>query len=277
MCIVNTRQRCKELFDLLATDRQKYHLSAAMCPAHRRRILTAIRDDLKNGRRLTVIATSLVEAGVDLDFRCVYREIAGLDSIAQAAGRCNREGLHETGNVFVFEVPETRLFGTMECAVNAVRDGLTREREFQPFTPQAYLDYFKRFYAKCSAILDKDDYASLIYNAPDLKYAFRSFGERFQMIDDQGHVPLVVLYHGSGQDDGPEKLIAELRERGPSRSLFRKLQAYTVNILTKDMDNLLSAGYVEELHGVFFQVKDGIYDNEHDTGFQPGNRDDKQF
>ncbi len=277
MCIVNTRQRCKELFDLLATDRQKYHLSAAMCPAHRRRILAAIRDDLKNGRHLTVIATSLVEAGVDLDFRCVYREIAGLDSIAQAAGRCNREGLHETGNVFVFEVPETRLFGTMECAVNAVRDGLTREREFQPFTPQAYLDYFKRFYVKCSAILDKDDYAALIYNAPDLKYAFRSFGERFQMIDDQGHVPLVVLYHGSGQDDGPEKLIAELRERGPSRSLFRKLQAYTVNILTKDMENLMSAGYVEELHGVFFQVKDGIYDNEHDTGFQPGNRDDKQF
>ena len=282
MCIVNTRNRCRELFEMLAPapgGKKRYHLSAAMCPAHRRKVLAAIRDDLKNGRPLTVIATSLVEAGVDLDFRCVYREIAGLDSIAQAAGRCNREGLHETGNVFVFEVPGTRLFGTMNQAVNAVRDGLTREGEFEPFTPQAYLDYFKRFYAKCASILDKDDFGDLIYNAPDLQYAFREFGEDFRMIDDEGHVPLVVLYRGGGgkDEDDPAALIGELRDNGPSRALFRRLQAFTVNVLKRDMEKLQAAGCVDELYGVRFQVADGIYDNDHDTGFQPGDQGNYQF
>jgi len=280
MCIVNTRNRCRELFGMLASapgGKKRYHLSAAMCPAHRRKVLAEIRDDLKNGRPLTVVATSLVEAGVDLDFRCVYREIAGLDSIAQAAGRCNREGLHETGNVFVFEVPGTRFFGTMNQAVNAVRDGLTREGEFEPFTPQAYLNYFKRFYAKCAPILDKDDYATRILDRPDCKYDFREFGEKFQMIDDDGHVPLVVLYRGGGEDDDPAALIGELRENGPSRALFRRLQAFTVNVLKRDMEILQAAGCVDELYGVRFQVADGIYDNEHDTGFQPGNQGNYQF
>lgn len=91
LCIVNTRKRAQKLYERLK-GKGVYHLSTSMYPAHRRRVLTAIRKRLKDKKRCIVISTSLVEAGVDLDFASVYRELAGVDSIIQAAGRCNRNG-----------------------------------------------------------------------------------------------------------------------------------------------------------------------------------------
>ena len=74
-----------------------------MTPLHRSEIIAKIKEDIKNGINTTVISTSLIEAGVDLDFKAVFREIAGIDNILQSGGRCNREGKMDMGDVFVFE------------------------------------------------------------------------------------------------------------------------------------------------------------------------------
>ena len=105
LVIVNKRQDAKDLFDLMPTG--TYHLSALMCPAHRSCVIKEIKERLKDCKPTRVISTQLVEAGVDLDFPVVYRAMAGLDSIVQAGGRCNREGKLDVGKVVVFVPPST--------------------------------------------------------------------------------------------------------------------------------------------------------------------------
>mgnify|MGYP000638677884 CR=1 FL=1 len=104
LCIVNTKKCAQELYRMLEGE-GVYHLSTSMYPNHRKSILKKIRERLAEKRKCVVIATSLVEAGVDLDFKHVYRQIAGIDSMIQAAGRCNREGKNKTSesNVYLFE------------------------------------------------------------------------------------------------------------------------------------------------------------------------------
>ena len=93
LCIVNTKKAAQELYKKLREERKNiYHLSTNMYPKHRKRVLKLIRERLDNNEKCIVVSTSLVEAGVDLDFDIVYRQIAGLDSLIQAAGRCNRNG-----------------------------------------------------------------------------------------------------------------------------------------------------------------------------------------
>ncbi len=250
LCIVNSRKKCRDLFNRIA-GRTKYHLSALMCPADRRRVLEDIRRDLKENIPVVVIATSLVEAGVDLDFRVVYREISGLDSIAQAAGRCNREGRHESGEVSVFELPGTLPPGTMAFSANAYRSCLESGGVFPELTQTVYRKYFKNFYTYCGLLLNSDGFSNAFDVFPE--FAFRKFGDTFNMIDNEDYVPLVVLYGKS-----PE-LIERLRQDGPSRRLFRKLQPYTVNIRSKELAFLERSGCVEELYGLKIQQIANIY------------------
>ncbi|OYT68490.1 MAG: CRISPR-associated helicase/endonuclease Cas3, partial [Chloracidobacterium sp. CP2_5A] len=104
LCVVNSRRDCHDLFKLMPTG--TIHLSALMCGAHRSEVIDEIRQRLAANQPIRVISTQLVEAGVDIDFPVVYRALAGLDSIAQAAGRCNREGKRERGEVHVFVPPK---------------------------------------------------------------------------------------------------------------------------------------------------------------------------
>ena len=103
LCIVNTRKRAKFLYERINTPNNAYHLSALMCPKHRSKKLKDIKNMLRADKSCIVISTSLIEAGVDIDFDVVYREINGLESIAQAAGRCNREGLRKISDVYIFK------------------------------------------------------------------------------------------------------------------------------------------------------------------------------
>lgn len=99
LCILNTKKWAQKIYQKIKED-GVYHLSTSMYPVHRKRVLNEIRKRLKNGQKCVVISTSLVEAGVDLDFHTVYRQLAGVDSIIQAAGRCNREGKHSAEESF---------------------------------------------------------------------------------------------------------------------------------------------------------------------------------
>lgn len=105
LIVVNTKKTAAELYNLVQGE--KYHLSANMTPAHRSRVIEVVRNKLENGEHITVVSTSLVEAGVDLDFNTVFRQLSGLDSILQAGGRCNREGKDDKGYVYVFDIDET--------------------------------------------------------------------------------------------------------------------------------------------------------------------------
>src|SRR5262249_15340576 len=160
-----------------------YHLSALMCGQHRSDKLKEIRAKLSDNEPVRVISTPLVEAGVDVDFPVVYRALSGLDSIAQAAGRCNRNGkLPHLGQVKVFVAP------------NPVPRGLTRTREYKtrellhglsgdPLSPE----WFKRYFDLLYGAVDTDAKGMVALTQVDdtcLGLSFRTLANRFKLIDE---------------------------------------------------------------------------------------------
>lgn len=149
LCVVNTRKDAKELYDRLPDEGVKLHLSRMMCPKHISKTICEIKDILNDDAQsvVRVVATQLVEAGVDIDFPVVFRQEAGLDSVLQAAGRCNREGRIDTGYTFVFSLSgENRLpFGSIKDANNA-RLNLPDDSDW--FSPSVMQTYFKNLYSQ---------------------------------------------------------------------------------------------------------------------------------
>ena len=146
LCIVNTRKHASRLYDQVAELSEPgecFHLSTWMCGAHRRTVLKMIRERLNRKLPCRVVSTQLVEAGVDLDFPVVYRAEAGFDSIAQAAGRCNREGLLALGLTYVFEAEEKPPAGLLRAAAEA---GKELPRISRSLAPEAIEAYFRLFY-----------------------------------------------------------------------------------------------------------------------------------
>lgn len=251
LCVVNTRKDCHDLFSLLPEG--TLHLSALMCGEHRSRVIATIKQRLKGGEPIRVVSTQLVEAGVDIDFPVVYRAWAGLDSMAQAAGRCNREGRLNAkgrlGEVHVFVPPKSSPPGLLRKGEDTAKE-LTRIPDFDPEHPDAFRQYFDLFYGKLvgtgADILDQ-----LVHDAPNIP--FRTIGDRFRLIKDDDQRPLFVHF-----DTVADRLINELRFGGPNRDLLRRLQRYTVNLYVWQFDRLQRD--IEEVHPGFW-VWNGRYDN----------------
>jgi CRISPR-associated endonuclease/helicase Cas3 len=262
LAIVNRRDDARKLWQRLPEG--TLHLSALMCGVHRSQVIRDIKARLKAGIPTRVVSTQLVEAGVDVDFPVVYRALAGLDSIAQAAGRCNREGKLERGEVVVFIPPKPAPAGLLrkgEDACRSVLHGCAGNALERPLFGQ----YFERLYRACD--LDEQDIANLLkVNGKTLAVNFRTAAERFRLIRDEDSVPVVVLYRGA--DSEVEKWLATLSKDGPQRWLMRKLQRYTVNVRRRDADKLLRQGDIEEaIPGLYLQVSDWLYHP--DLGFNP--------
>lgn len=202
LAIVNTRKHARKLFAALPDDGIKLHLSANMCAAHRAEVIALIRRYLqfyRNGKLsqpLWVVSTQLIEAGVDLDFPVVYRAVAGLDSIAQAAGRCNREGkLPTLGEVVVFRTEEGAPSGSLKQGQQITEELIQADKLSDPLSPVAMGEYFKRFNHRG----DRDKYKitqdltlqSSAENPVDIK--FRTAADKFRLIDNQG-VALIVPF-----------------------------------------------------------------------------------
>lgn len=255
LCIVNRRDDARELYDLLPPE-SRIHLSALMCGAHRSRTLKEVRRRLEAGERIHLVSTQLVEAGVDLDFPVVYRALAGLDSIAQAAGRCNREGRPERGRVVVFVPPKPAPRGLLRQAEEGGRQSL-EERHPDPLSPERFKAYFRDLYWKQgSEGLDKHRILDLLDHQGELKIRFRSAAERFQLIPDE-QLPVVVRYEN-------DALIAEmeaLRKRGSEdKSLHRRLQRSMVSIPRHAHGRLARDGKIEEwFPGVWVQSSPDLY------------------
>jgi len=249
LCVVNTRRDAHDLFRLMP--KGTLHLSALMCGEHRSRVIADIKQRLDAQASIRVVSTQLVEAGVDLDFPVVYRAWAGLDSIAQAAGRCNREGrLNEKGilgETHVFVPPQRKLPYLLRRGADTATE-LTTLPDFDIENPDAFGRYFGLFYSKLittgAEILDL-----LTRDVPNV--FFRTVGDRFRLIKDDEQRPVFVRYA-----DG-ERLIEKLRRSGPNRDLLRALQRYTVNLHLRQFDQNIRD--IQEIPPGFW-VWNGRYD-----------------
>ena len=250
LCIVNTRNNAYNLYQNLSTD-ESFCLSTLLYPAHRQKIFAEIRNRLDNGLPCKVISTSLIEAGVDLDFPCVYREEAGLDSILQAAGRCNREGKRpkEESIVTVFK-SETPIPERLSAAVNASRIVMNK---FDDFSNR---EATKCYFVELLSLLGKDsqDKHGILKMMEDKELPFAKIAENFHMIEQDGQTIYIPL------DEG-ETLINQLRKKQYSRMLYRKLGQYGVTIYKSQFEMLNKAGAIEKLEdGSFVLIKTEFYD-----------------
>ena len=236
LCIVNSRKSAQEIF-LRLEGEGCFHLSTLMYPAHRRAKLEEIRRRLDKGLPCRVVSTSLIEAGVDVDFPAVYREEAGLDSILQAAGRCNREGKRplERSVVTVFqgEGSTPPLFAT---AVGAGRDAMAHYEDIT--SPEAVHAYFTRLLDLKGA--EAQDVQQILPLMQSELFPFRTVSERFHLIDS----PTVTVY--IPKDEGAE-LVERLRSGEHSRNLYRQLGQYGVSIYEQHFNALDQAGDLERL------------------------------
>jgi len=262
LCIVNRRDDCRILWEKMPEG--TFHLSALMCGEHRSVKIKEIKKRLKNGQPTRVVSTQLVEAGVDVDFPVVYRALAGLDSVAQAAGRCNREGLCEKGSVVVFVPPSKIPAGHLRQAAEIGWRLMSQECE-DILAPDRFRSFFREFYWLQGPNLDKHDILTdLKMEGGDnpFRCSFRSAAQKFHLIDESQQAPVIVAY-GEGAN-----LIKILEKGEPERWLFRKLQRYVVNLPRYLHTKLLVEGALRELHpGIYVQGHGALYHK--DLGFCP--------
>ena len=283
LSIVSRRADAATLYALVREraggDAGCWHLSGLMCPQHRSDTIASIKAGL-DARRFAlehgtepdpvrVVSTQLVEAGVDLDFPVVYRALAGLDSVAQAAGRCNREGkLPGLGAVHVFVPPTEPPRGLLRLARDHCRV-VWRDRPDNPFALPLIAEYFRRLYGDAPSTDRKAicDMLKLEVDAATrgLSVQFRSASDAFQLIDDQESATVIVRYRSPSSNEDVNGLIGVLQRDGPSRWLMRKLQRYGVTIYRHQIARLLAAGDIQEIAttpGLYVQTEgwDGFYD-----------------
>lgn len=250
LCIVNTRKDAKEIYSRLPKEGLCFHLSRMMCPAHVRKVIEEIKEALQNDSNtiIRVVATQLIEAGVDIDFPVVFRQEAGLDSILQAAGRCNREGRSDICTTYVFSL-QNKLPSGYITQTNNARKGMVSDYDW--FSPEAMREYFKQLHSRMETF-DKAHIDELLYQR---SMQFETAANEFLLIDDNT-TSVIVNWKDSAL------LVDELSSKGFSYSLMKELAQYSVNVRERDLKKLYEAGAVEGLlEGILFIRDTGFYDD----------------
>ena len=246
LCIVNTRNDAREIFERLPKEGMTIHLSRMMCPRHVTKAIQEIKQALSDNSEtvIRVVATQLIEAGVDIDFPVVYRQEAGLDSILQAAGRCNREGKLDMATAYVFSLSvEHKLYGSIIDANNA-RLNMVNVNDW--FAPETMTEYFRQLYCR-KETFDKNDIKTLLYKPAEM--CFAEAAKKFRLIEETGKTVYVNM------DDSLE-LIERLKSDGITYSLMKELSQYSVNIHERDFQKLNSYEAIEEVIEGIYVVKD---------------------
>ncbi|MDA8448288.1 CRISPR-associated endonuclease Cas3'' [Acidovorax sp. NCPPB 3859] len=242
LCIVNNRRHARAVYEAMADLPGARHLTTLMCAKHRSEVLDEVRQMLKAREPCRVVSTSLIEAGVDVDFPTVLRAEAGLDSIAQAAGRCNREGLRniDASEVLVFApanedwAPPPKL----KQYAQAAREVL-RQCADDPLSPEAIARYFALLYwQKGGDQLDVPDLMGLLKTRRPDSLPMETLATKFRMIDSV-QMPVIVPY-----DDAAREALEQLRFAEGSVGLARKLQPYVVQLPRQGFDALYQAGAI---------------------------------
>ena len=233
LCIVNTTGHARKLFEKLGKADGHFHLSARMCPAHRAQKLQEVRTRLERGLPCKLVSTQVVEAGVDIDFPIVYRATAGLDSIAQAAGRCNRNGRLAYGEVFIFQSEHTRseqfFRDTAQCTEQVM------DMYPDPLALAANEHFFRLYYWNRQVQWDaKHILENFRFGDRKLPFlfAFEKTARDFHLIDDEATCGVIVPWGEEGR-----ALCERLQVTPePSRDILRVLQRYIVQIRKRDWD-----------------------------------------
>jgi CRISPR/Cas system-associated endonuclease/helicase Cas3 len=220
LCIVNLKRHARDLFQLLVPQwgDDAFHLSTAMCPKHRAAVLERVRMRLKGGFRCALVATQCVEAGVDLDFPAAFRALGPLDSIAQAAGRCNRNGKLEAGFLRVF-IPEDPGYprGVYAQATDLTEALLYGDTRLSVDDPRVFEKYFQHLYSV--ATLEDRSLREAIQTKhfPDVR--------KYYHIIEEDNVNVLVAYDRARY----EELAEEVRRDGLSRDWVRRARPYAVS------------------------------------------------
>lgn len=289
LVILNTKTVVRKLFnhmkETIDPNLKIFHLSTSMCAAHRKDILKEVNEAIDNHEKVICLSTQLIEAGVDISFECVIRSLAGLDSIAQAAGRCNRHGEYDFSNVYVIKHKEENLqhLKEIEKGADITKDMLHDQEDSEGFknllSSEALGFYFQSYYDEMKKDLDysiptlqKNMFDLLKGGAYRKAYSHKegkAFGlmldasmktaaNHFKVIDNQT-TSLLVPYGDEGQD-----IIAEFNgEITPENmtSLLKKAQHYTVNVYQHELDRLSQSDNIHVLlDGKLLCLKEKAYD-----------------
>ena len=268
LCVLNSRQQVRDVCALLqeAGEEGIFHLSTLMHSVHRSQVIGEIRERLAAGQPCRVVSTSLVEAGVDLDFPVVYRSLAGVDSITQAAGRCNREGtLGRAGGRMVVFRPED---GVRVPAETKFRSGLTEEvlrAAGSDFTSVGSLESVERYFTVLIQVEgDRLDKAGVLKQlgtcatcagsrAPSI--SFRSVAESFHLIEE-GSVPVII------PDEAIRREVEALQAGFATRTDMRRLSRYSVSVYQATLKELAECGAIEEVGDRLYLLCDEeLYDD----------------
>lgn len=254
LCILNTKKKVREIYQELEGE-GVYHLSTYMYPLHRRRVINEIKQRLSRNENCIVISTSLVEAGVDLDFKSVYRELAGIDSLIQAAGRCNREGKKplEESRVYVFKFDDEKIVPGQSQQIEAAK--YVMETETDVTSRQAIKRYFETLYHYRGDSLDKKDIMGQFGKG---NYPFATVSKQFKLIEENTKSIFIA------KEEAAELLLQEIRKKGMTRQLMRKAGKYMISVREREFEEMSAMGMlipvVAEMKEDFFVLRDsGMY------------------
>lgn len=260
LCVTNSKKDARNLYQLMAGD-GCYHLSTFMYPSHRRRVLNSIRQRLQDGLPCRVISTSLIQAGVDVDFPVVYREIAGLDSIIQTGGRCNREGKQRTKDsiVYIYDLPKpmNRILAFVRRPIEITQ--LVARDHADIASAESIKAYFdKLHYTIGEDQLDsKDILKRLEINNPP----FTEIAKDFKLIEEDSKPVFIPI----DNDLDNQKILAQLRTSVCNRSILRKASQYMVSVYENQFRKLEETNKLDALDlGLYVLTDPAAYDP--DTG-----------
>lgn len=294
LVILNTKTAVRKLFEQLNVEEERerrhyelYHLSTSMCSAHRKAVLSKVKEDLSDGKRVICVSTQLIEAGVDISFECVIRSLAGLDSIAQAAGRCNRHGEDDIRNVYIINSADEVLTKLKEIKNGGEKTARILEefqREPETFgndllSPEAMTIYFQYYYHQIKTELDypilalqknafdllnqNQDYYSAFNKKHKVKYplinrqSFATTEKHFHVIDNPT-TSILVPYN-----EEAKRIISELNSDLDIKelsNLLKKAQQYVINVYAHELDKLDKENNIDLLlHGNIYALKEVAY------------------
>lgn len=302
LIVTNTKKSANSLYNLLSklTNIPTFHLSTNMCAAHRKQIIDLIKDKLNQEQPLICVSTQLIEAGVDIDFECVIRYLAGLDSIAQAAGRCNRNGKNQSlSPVVILNPKEENLdyLPDIKKGIDATKTILNeynskpQEFDYDLLSPKAIDKYYKYYYSD-------DRYVEMKYQVNlemsttllDLlstnthmkadgegveliqKQAFQTAGESFKVIDAPT-VGIIVPYDKESRNIISELCALSIECLAQKSKLLRKTQKYMVNVFPSDFFKLIDKGCIYEIQegSNIYYLDERYYNQNYGITFEESN------
>lgn len=251
LCIVNKKAHAQKIYSMLGESDENFHLSTYMYPAHRQQVLDEIRKRLDEDKPCRVVSTSLVEAGVDIDFPTVYRAISGIDSILQAGGRCNRENKRNSAESVVHIFNTDEVLSYQQTNTDAAMAVIKKygDKIYLPEAIKMYFDdlYYYRDIDKTHKVFDKKDIIHCLTNLE-----FETVSQRFKMIENDTKALYICT------DENKEE-INQLRNGNYTKELFRSLQKYVVNLYEKDFNKLNEVCAIEYVDNSFYILADNKY------------------